>query len=1053
MLRRWSEYLVIKKSGYFDPAYYLITYPDCRLADIDPFWHFIKYGWKEGRNPSSEFDTEYYLRMNPDVQQAGINPLVHYLNHGRKEGRAPQPDRARHHLTTQVRKESVRLRRLRNYIYQIGKKIYWFIPLKYRRRILDWAYQNLGFLFRDMPHKKNWRKNRAYVQNNAYLQNNLVDFNKVQPAHEAGGSIAIHLHIFYHDLVKEFVGYLENMPFPYDLYVSVPSDEALNICQHAFSDLPFCRNVKIKRVVNRGRDIAPMFCIFSEELAEYDYIAHMHSKKSLYNKGASEGWREYLCNNLLASEERIRRIFNLMQGEQPYGIVYPQNYNLVPYWANTWLANREQGKIWCARLGISDVPRGYFDFPAASMFWARGDALAPLFNTGIRIDDFPEESGQTDGTITHCLERLFVLSSLRQGLLPGIIKDDENPSWSAWRFDQYTNRSYESMVQSFYSTNVKLIAFDIFDTLFCRPLLGSETIKTIVSRRVQEDIGRLYKEYRAIAEQQARDIKGSDVGLDEIYSRLGELAGLSEDHLAELRCLEEEVEKASLEPRWDALQLFREALATGKPVVLITDMFLPRTVIEAYLREYNIDGWEALFVSNEIGLRKDNGKLYDHVLAHYAIEPAEMLMVGDNERSDVQIPCDMGASFLHLLRPGELARGLPRFSSLIASQEQSGDIDAEISLGLVVRKNFTPIHYPTFDPDSLVQVTPYNLGYSLVGPLLVSFAQWLLQTTREDGIDRLYFLSREGKLIKQVYDFWCEGEKNIPLSDYLVVSRRAAGVAAILKPDDILDIACTFYYPNTIENFLYTRYGLSLSDKRWGEIAQSPGWDCTTVVSVRDRKIEHLVPLLQTLQAEIYAKAEDERLALLRYLTDKGLDQDDRQAVVDIGYGGSVQSYMNKLLSRKVHGHYLMTDERAEKVAGIYNVIIRGCFFENVKQSSFAPIMYRYSFDLEKLFSSDEPQIEYYDIDATDNVNGHYRGLSLAEIECDDIRKWLQEGAMEYATDARRIRATMLPDFQPSCRTAQMLMDTFLTKHSQSETDLLSKIVLDDFYCGRGLVS
>jgi predicted HAD superfamily hydrolase len=1052
MLRSWRDYLVISKSGYFDPSYYLLTYPDCRPVDIDPLWHFIRYGWKEGRNPSSKFDTEFYLGMNPDVKQSGINPLVHYINHGRKEGRAPQPAWAMHPLAAQVAK-SERSNRLRDNIYQIGKKVYWYIPHKYRRNILYWAYQNLGFLFRGRLHYDNWRKSRGYTKINAFYQHNLIDINTVQPVKNARGSIAIQIHIFYHDLVSEFVGYLKNMPFTYDLYVSVSSDEGLRVCQRAFISLPFCRNITIKRVINRGRDIAPMFCTFGEELKNYDYIAHLHSKKSLYNKGATEGWREYLCDNLLGSDERIRRIFKLMQGDQSCGIVYPQNYILVPSWANTWLANRALGEVWCARLGISDIPQGYFDFPVSSMFWARGDALAPIFNAGIKLDDFSEESGQTDGTFTHCLERMFVLSSIKQGMPPGIIKDEEDLSWSSWRFDQYTNRSYESMVQLFKSTRIKLIAFDIFDTLLCRPLLDPETIKAIVSRRVGGEAGHLYKEYRTIAECQARDAKGLDVGLDEIYTHLGELAGLSDSLLGELRHIEEEVEKASLELRRDVLRLYKDALASGKPIALITDMFLPRAVIEMYLRMFDIDGWDALFVSSEVGLRKDKGKLYQHVLAHYAIEPAEMLMVGDNERSDVQIPCDMGASFLHLLRPVELARGLPRFFSLIASHERSGDIDAEITLGLVVRKNFTPIHYPTFDPDSLVQVTPYNFGYSLAGPILVSFAQWLLQKSHEDGVDRLYFLSREGKLIKQIYDCWSEGEKDIPKSDYLVISRRAAGVAAILAPEDIFDIAKTVYYPNTIENFLYARYGLSLSDEHWGEIARAQGWDRTTVVSVQDRKIEHLVPLLHMLLADIFAKAESERLALLHYLTGKGLSSDDRQAVVDIGYGGSVQGYMNKLISQKVHGYYIMTDERTKKVSETYNVIIRGCFHENVKRSTNTPLMYKYSFETEKLLSSDEPQIENYEIDVTGNAVGHFRGLLPAEIACAGIRKQLQEGAMDYVTDARRIRATMLPDFQPSCLTAQILMEAFLNQQSQGETDLLSKIVLDDYYCGRGLVS
>jgi GT2 family glycosyltransferase len=81
------DYKIIKKSGLFDEEYYLRAYPDVRKADIDPLWHFVKYGWREGRNPSKDFDLNYYLTIYPDVKEAGINPVVHYVKWGKKEGR------------------------------------------------------------------------------------------------------------------------------------------------------------------------------------------------------------------------------------------------------------------------------------------------------------------------------------------------------------------------------------------------------------------------------------------------------------------------------------------------------------------------------------------------------------------------------------------------------------------------------------------------------------------------------------------------------------------------------------------------------------------------------------------------------------------------------------------------------------------------------------------------------------------------------------------------------------------------------------------------------
>lgn len=82
-----NDQQLIRRSGLFDPVYYLFTYPDVRIADVDPLKHFMKVGWKEGRNPSEVFDTVYYLSTNPDVGAMQINPLIHYISYGRREGR------------------------------------------------------------------------------------------------------------------------------------------------------------------------------------------------------------------------------------------------------------------------------------------------------------------------------------------------------------------------------------------------------------------------------------------------------------------------------------------------------------------------------------------------------------------------------------------------------------------------------------------------------------------------------------------------------------------------------------------------------------------------------------------------------------------------------------------------------------------------------------------------------------------------------------------------------------------------------------------------------
>lgn len=71
----------------FDPDFYLAANPDVLKAGVDPLHHFVKHGWKEGRNPNSSFSVHAYLHLYPDVKEAGVNPFWHYVVAGRREGR------------------------------------------------------------------------------------------------------------------------------------------------------------------------------------------------------------------------------------------------------------------------------------------------------------------------------------------------------------------------------------------------------------------------------------------------------------------------------------------------------------------------------------------------------------------------------------------------------------------------------------------------------------------------------------------------------------------------------------------------------------------------------------------------------------------------------------------------------------------------------------------------------------------------------------------------------------------------------------------------------
>lgn len=84
-----SDHRIIKKSGLFDAAYYLEVNADVQSKQIDPLWHYVRYGWKERRNPSPYFNTAYYLENNPGISNLKTNPFVHYIRYGQKKGFQP----------------------------------------------------------------------------------------------------------------------------------------------------------------------------------------------------------------------------------------------------------------------------------------------------------------------------------------------------------------------------------------------------------------------------------------------------------------------------------------------------------------------------------------------------------------------------------------------------------------------------------------------------------------------------------------------------------------------------------------------------------------------------------------------------------------------------------------------------------------------------------------------------------------------------------------------------------------------------------------------------
>ena len=73
----------------FDAEFYLRSYKDVADAKLDPEYHYLTKGEKEGRRPNKLFDPKFYARVNPDVAAGAPNLFDHFRHNGWREGRLP----------------------------------------------------------------------------------------------------------------------------------------------------------------------------------------------------------------------------------------------------------------------------------------------------------------------------------------------------------------------------------------------------------------------------------------------------------------------------------------------------------------------------------------------------------------------------------------------------------------------------------------------------------------------------------------------------------------------------------------------------------------------------------------------------------------------------------------------------------------------------------------------------------------------------------------------------------------------------------------------------
>lgn len=221
---------------------------------------------------------------------------------------------------------------------------------------------------------------------------------------------AVHLHVFYVDLLEEFLTAFKQFHFSYDLFITTDSDDKKAEIEEILS--ANSQEAQVFVTGNIGRDVLPMLKL-KNYLSTYDFVGHFHTKKSKEaDFWAGQSWREELIDMLVKPADNI---LAQLQQNPKIGLVIADmptffRYNkIVDAW-NEHLIAPEMNTLW-QKMGMTKK----IDFNAFHIFvmsygtfvWFKYDALKPLFDLNLTDDDVPEEP-LPQNSILHAIERLLI---------------------------------------------------------------------------------------------------------------------------------------------------------------------------------------------------------------------------------------------------------------------------------------------------------------------------------------------------------------------------------------------------------------------------------------------------------------------------------------------------------------------------------------------------------------------------------------------------------------------------------------------------------------------
>lgn len=492
--------------------------------------------------------------------------------------------------------------------------------------------------------------------------------------------------------------------------------------------------------------------------------------------------------------------------------------------------------------------------------------------------------------------------------------------------------NYNDVERYLLESDCEVISFDVFDTLLQRDCTPEFVLRSL-SFRVRDllvDEGCVvtvdplqarHDSHSVACSQLLSEDDDQDLTLLEwIPFWIEHLTGSAESATATLvqrvYDLELECELAFLRPNLQMLKICQKLSELGRRMLFCSDMYLGKAAIEFFLQELGFGGiFETGVCSGDLRRLKRSGRLFECVSKQLGLGYRSILHVGDNEKADYLVPRSLGISSVLLMTEDQT----------IHHERLSCDESKESSL-----PKFTGVNAYQYclSRSGSFESVEEELGFEIFGGPLTLFAHRIVEYCIENSIQRVYFLAREGFLLKGLFkrvlqDYGDAASGIVP--HYLAVSRHTSFLASA-NSFGLREVSSSVANgPRVTLSSLFAPF--DIPSEKLVEIGKRYGFqfpDVDLPPFFMDWPPLHKIINDTEIVSHIQEKLELSKDLLNDYLTQEGFLAGGKVALVDVGWSGQIQDNIYQAtLSHahrpEIHGLYLGTRVRAQQRANLEN--------------------------------------------------------------------------------------------------------------------------------------